>query len=72
MQEGRALLCGDEGSVYKQFQEDKRQVKFSKEHAVKIVIQLVSNRYRGIVIYKEVVPARDGRLLETWLALTFG
>ncbi|XP_074638693.1 uncharacterized protein LOC141897136 isoform X2 [Acropora palmata] len=44
LQEGRALLCGDEESVYKQFQEDKRPVKFSKEHAVKMVIQLVSNR----------------------------
>ena len=44
MQEGRAILCGDEESVYKQFQEDNRQVKFSKDRAVKMVIQLVTNR----------------------------
>lgn len=44
LQEGRALLCGDEKSVFTQFQEDKRPVKFSKEHAVKMVIQLVSYR----------------------------
>lgn len=41
--EGVAILCGDEESVYNQFQVDRRELKFSKEKAVELIIQLIEN-----------------------------
>ncbi|PFX11143.1 hypothetical protein AWC38_SpisGene25345 [Stylophora pistillata] len=37
---GIAMLCGDEESVFKQFQVDDYEKKFSKEKAVTLIIQL--------------------------------
>lgn len=41
IKEGVAILCGDEESVYNQFQVDRRELKFSKEKAVELIIQLI-------------------------------
>ena len=44
IKEGVATLCGNEESVYKDFQEDRQEWKFSKERAVKLFIHLVEKR----------------------------
>ena len=44
IQNGIAMLCGDEESVFKQFQLDDYEKKFSKEKAVTLIIQLKAKR----------------------------
>lgn len=43
------MLCGNEESVYKQFEEDDLERKFLKEKAVTLTIQLKAKRYYKIV-----------------------
>ena len=39
------MLCGNEESVFKDFEEDRGESKFSKEKAVTLIIQLTEKRY---------------------------
>lgn len=47
------MLHGNQESVYKNFQVDKEEWKFSKEKAVTLTIQLIDQRY-----FKLATPAK--------------
>lgn len=51
IKEGIAMLCGNEESVFKDFEEDRGESKFSKEKAVTLIIQLTEKRYLKLIIF---------------------
>lgn len=60
------MLCGNEESVFKDFEEDRGESKFSKEKAVTLIIQLTEKRYLKLIVFYTQL---EGWWFEFWSLL---